>query len=63
MQTCQVQGHHDKTARTKTLTQNSTKHTQKTRRNRHSEKIFCVFRNFQFLFIIYDFLNEFSKKC
>jgi len=48
-------------ARTQTNTQNNTKTRKTRRRNRHSQNtIFCVFR---ILLFIYNFLNDFSKKC
>jgi len=52
-------------ARTKTNTQNDTKTRTTSWRNKHLEKLyFCVFRIFIFYFLfIYNFLNEFSKKC
>ena len=54
----------DKMARTKSNTQNDTKTRTTSWRNRRLEKpYFCVFRIFIFLFFIYNFLNEFSKKC
>ena len=39
---CQVEGHHEKMARTKTNTQNNIKIRRTPRRNRHLEKNYCL---------------------
>jgi len=62
MWTSQVYGHHDKMARTKT--HRTSQNTVKQGRNRHKEiTIFCVFRFFCFLFSIFNYLKDFSRKC
>ena len=62
MWTSQVYGHHDKMARTKTHRTSQTR--SKQGRNRHKEiTIFCVFRFFCFLFSIFNYWKDFSRKC
>jgi len=62
MWTSQVYGHHDKMARTKHTEHHKTRGKQG--RNRHKEiTIFCVFRFYCFLFSIFNYLKDFSRKC
>jgi len=55
MQICQVSGHHDKMASTKTNTQNDTKTRTTLWRIRRLEKLFFVF----FGFVFFIGLNQF----
>jgi len=61
MWTIQVYGHHDKMARTKTHRTSQNTKTQQTLRNNY----FLCFSDFSgvFLFLIFNYLKEFSKKC
>ena len=56
----QVQGHHEKMARTKTKTQNNTKTRRTLRRNRHVENNNNYF--FEFFWFFFFFLSFFYKK-